>query len=253
MVRTILKTTAFVALTVFLGACGDGRSGLEKADGDWVCDVVASMASTEAVVDVRFEQELIHFRAAVDSASKKVFVTQLFMLKGLHTRGGDLTVLSDNKEKLNLFTNDFEATITFIDADTIELVYTVDPVPYILRRKQKAEAESIVGRWMLARTETLVKGRATEHYDADEEGRPHDERLFLCFSKDGRFWSEQGKTSDRAYSYAVNGNIVTMTTDSDSRDSKVEFVGDDILILTTEFSEKNDVRVDILRRTPPAE
>ena len=101
----------------FLVACT--KNNLDKANGEWDCNVRKSLELGEEIAQHHLEHTLHTYTLQIDTVAEKFFFNGVISLQGPFTKGGTYTAVSDKQNVLTLRTKDFEAHITFVDNDNI--------------------------------------------------------------------------------------------------------------------------------------
>ena len=118
--RKAILFSLLLACTVALAACGSA-SNLDKANGDWVCDVTATIAvqsesknATPPPTGPITEAIFSSLTLKIDSAAKK-----LSLSLGKNIRNEDFTVISDSGNTLVLQAGTEKMYFEFTTADSM--------------------------------------------------------------------------------------------------------------------------------------
>ena len=138
--RKALLASLVLVFALALAACNGGTSStnLDKANGDWTCDIAATMGmqgeqfkdQPEAMAMV--EAMFASFNLNINAKDKKITIAM-----GQMSEGGEFKVISDADNKLVLEMDGDKATFEFTSDDTITMYSEKDPsMKLVLKRKK---------------------------------------------------------------------------------------------------------------------
>ena len=137
--RKALLASFVLVFALALTACGgSSSSNLDKANGDWTCDIAATMAlhgdefknQPEAMAMV--EAMFASFNLNVNAKDKKITIAM-----GQMSEDGECKVVSDADNKLVLEMEGDKATFEFTSDDVITMYSEKDPsMKLVLKRKK---------------------------------------------------------------------------------------------------------------------
>lgn len=138
--RKAFLASLILVFALALTACGGSTpaTNLDKANGDWTCDIKATMALHDEFKDqpdeamAMVEAMFSSFNLNINAKDKKMTIAM-----GQMSEGGEFKVISDGDNKLVLEMDGDKATFEFTSDESITMYSEKDPnMKLVLKRKK---------------------------------------------------------------------------------------------------------------------